>query len=555
MQEPLTVRVIRRTPGWCVALALTLAVAILATVMETIITEGWRLDRPSHWHSYVSVLYTAVLFIVGPIQRSAIRQIAVGSVVGVTVAIGLQVLDSSLREPIAEVIADLFLLTLSVGSFESLALRLKTHAVMPWLVAVSVAAAAVFLTFRTYVYYCYWDFDWDWDAYGYFGWMAENYAMRALLVWLAVPFAFWTALYANSRGKILTFGGAGVCAAGAILFTANFRYQLAKWSLLDRGAFDRYSSVSLLADRGELADYDVLRDALKRNIGDPRARGRDGYGRIRDWRQACIDALAKNDPAGTAQLVSEIFSIKASADVLEYSAPVLAAEERYDMVPLLLRFAFPMRDRLSDSPCLAALEKLGVRQAAMPALADVVFWKRMVGDDSRLRPEEREYLTGFFGEDLGPDPNNWFASYDDVVSRLPTTLSPERDALVEREVDVYLKYEDAQARWRTAYQRLATEQLIDDGHEELLNRFTEQLRIASSLDDPRLKGPLKVIRKYLDAAQEKLRVAPPDSTVPTTAEWEQEVESYIDAVDDVAGPWLPTNDRADEHDEPFGPLL
>jgi hypothetical protein len=248
----------------------------------------------------------------------------------------------------------------------------------------------------------------------------------SVLTWLAIPAAVKIAERTSRIAYSISVMGVSACAAWFIVFFEFVVFRVAQQSVVSDTPFDRNYSVAILELRQSPGDF----DAMWRSIAPldwsqpPRF--------VPDYRQSCVDALARHDPPATARRLSEMLRQKPGKFLAEAAAPVLAQEHRYETAPELMRYAL-----LDSTNAVTALDAMNIPQAAAAILhdqaaSDAWFNGKRETADSTINPARQRSLAKLLGRDVGPRWGDWLHFYDQVVNTLPTPLSAEENADVNR---------------------------------------------------------------------------------------------------------------------------
>jgi len=269
--------------------------------------------------------------------------------------------------------------------------------------------------------------------------------LRALLVWVAIPTCFLVA-ERSGRWKLAAGGAAIFVLATTMLFVGIVSFPLARKSVLNDGPFDRAASVRWLWGRGSEADFHVMMQAVEENEWRcSGVRGQDWPWPY--WREIAIHALVTRDPTGTVERMSVLFRQKPSVYAAEDLAELFAEHERYETVPLLMRYALAE----GSWTCSDALEKMRLPIAALPIMRqEMAFGARLEG----RRPQKftrptRDRLTRLLGQDAGDDVDAWFALYDEVVPAAPTLLPRGIQDDTDRVIATLGRYYAISDEWAT----------------------------------------------------------------------------------------------------------
>lgn len=343
--------------------------------------------------------------------------------------------------------------------------------------------------------------------------------LLAVLTWLAVPASLAIGRdgatgSTGAMGRRRSGIAGGVSAALAAVFLLFFHvllYPLARRSVAGRGPFSRSAAVSILSVLGSPGDRATLWTALEKADW---AQPEQMNGFSRDYRKACLDALAALDGADTARRLGQMLLDHPSRALASFGAKLLAEQHRDEVAPILLRYAL-----LGDDECTGALEVMGVPHAALAVIQAASTFDRPNRQqaDFAISPGRREQLTRLLGADAGPMISDWTSYYDRVADHLPTRLAGPVAAEVKRVTAAMEAYWTAFDRLYKAKCRLFVLRLERDGKE------------ADAING---RNPLEA-DAYRRQAFADMAVPPPDWSVRGTAELENEVAAYARRVDEM----------------------
>jgi hypothetical protein len=110
---------------------------------------------------------------------------------------------------------------------------------------------------------------------------------------------------------------------------------------------------------------------------------------------------------------------------------------------VLLRFAFATR----DEKCIKALESMKVPAAAIPMFTEMFLDVGLAAVEGRpavIKPADRERLAALVGSDAGPRVPDWYPLLDDPTRwTIPTPLNAANAAEVDQILQAFAKYFDA----------------------------------------------------------------------------------------------------------------
>ena len=352
--------------------------------------------------------------------------------------------------------------------------------------------------------------------------------LPVVLTWLAVPAAIALGKPSSRRAQ-MAGGGLVLAAAAAFLFFFHIAlYPLVRQSLTGRGVFSRVNAFWVLQNTSNAPDVDLMWTTLAR--ADWSEWG--NYGN-RDYRKVCINSLAKGDRKPTAERLSKMLRDKPSGVLAALSAELLAKEQRYEAVPILMRYALHGND-----DCTTALESMKIPQVALVVLSDAMIWDRQeqaTGDFPISQPR-RERLSRLLGKDVGLNYSQWSDCYDSVINQLPTPLTTAGLVETNRVVQAMGRYFHALNWLNRGKDRLFVERLRKDGMsaqvDDLVARTLRARQSHNEIDTRGLDPAfLAAMDNYQTRARRDMEVKPPDWNAPDTAALEREVAEYAKRVD------------------------
>jgi hypothetical protein len=254
-----------------------------------------------------------------------------------------------------------------------------------------------------------------------------------------------------------------------------------------------------------------------------------------DYRTACISVLAEKDPHATAVRLSKLLLEKPSSVLAEFSAPLLAADHRYETAPLLMRYAL-----LEHSPCTEALEAMRIPNAALAILRTAAIYGELTssGNDFPISQGDRQRLTVLLGKDAGPNFHDWTHFYDQSVDQRPTPLSRQDVLEIKRITDAIESYWAGMERLYEAKCRLLIRRLKDQDDGRLagaiatLESLQQRRHYLTVVDVDSLDANSSyLVRTCFQKAIADMSVAPPNWAARGTADLEHEVKDYGSRVD------------------------
>lgn len=493
-----------RVPELAIAVVLFLPILLLGH-FEVLREIPWfRYDPREYWT--VSVLSTVALFLPGAIRRWKWRHVVVmlaAGPLGYGLQWGLQqLMPAHYRWMLAVGVEATPILVLGLGEMV-LSGRLSRRGVL-WLVGGATAIAALVQLAGWWTWLAGWRVSLP-DRYG-----TGNYAvsglimtpLTVLLVWSLIPLCNRISRAGPIRWRLALLGFFVLAYGATCLFMEFLSYPCAQRSMLNDGPFDREASVRWLVKRGTDVDFELIWKSVEQSKWT-----RSAWRRSEDepsysyWRGTAISALAWRDSAGTANRLSSLLRRNPSVYIAEDSAKLLAEHQKYEAVPLLMRYALAEDSWI----CSEALEKMNLAEAALPIIRhDVASEARFTGKQlERLEDHTRKRLARLLGRDAGPNVGDWLALYDQVAPDAPTPLSKSVRDETTRVIAAWLVYHQAADDWAT-------------------NCFQQVRRQGLSGE-----AGMEEVRRLLAT------VAKPNWNVVTTADLSNEVEAYSSRISEA----------------------
>lgn len=313
-------------------------------------------------------------------------------------------------------------------------------------------------------------------------------ALQILFVWLAFPLAL-RVVEAQQRARMMRLGATSAAAfAGFLIFSWHTLPALAMRSLSGHGPFLRTYSANVVGTlRSERS-----RQLLWREFEDSLAQDSSLTAPLdrHDWQATLLAALRHQDPEDTAQRLGFLFRARPSKDLASLAAATLIEHQRYEHVPLLMRYAL-----LGSVECTEALERVGEPRAAIPLACYGIKYETSV----------RERVLALLGAGAGETPQAWILYAYRELERLPSPfdddVTAEMNELAER-IDDY---------WYA-------EQSRENALNEWAQRFARQ-------------HPDLTAREALAEARRTFQVDEPNWNERSTDALGREIERYIDDVD------------------------
>jgi hypothetical protein len=263
-----------------------------------------------------------------------------------------------------------------------------------------------------------------------------------VLYWPLLMILTWTAIPAGlklgdhgSRPRRLTAATLILTSvASFLLFFHLLIYPIARKSLLKDGVFNKFWAAAILENRGSPADEAVLWQAAENadwskpksfNLWRP------------DYRASLIDFLIPRD----SQRLWAMLRQHPSRGLAGFCAPTFAAKKQYETVPILMRYALS-----GESPCIKALEKMKVPEAALPILRHSYYERGSAERNFRIDSAAQARVAQLLGKDAGPYLQDLLAYYDEVAFHLPTPLPPDIASETQRVVTAFLSFQIARRR-------------------------------------------------------------------------------------------------------------
>jgi hypothetical protein len=269
----------------------------------------------------------------------------------------------------------------------------------------------------------------------------------AVVWWTMLPAVFRESRSPSRRSAQVALVGVMLgLSVVSILSMQYWCWPVAQRSVVSGGPFTRKSSVWLLAWRKEADDLAALRYAVE-NI----TQGEEGaatYFVMNYWRKRAIDALAQDDPARTAELLLRMLKQNPSRSLMCQSAEALAAQKRYDVVPLFLGEALFYGSMVYENGPIDALVSMGIPQVAIAIVFSEIKavepgYPTTILADSKARKQ----LITILGSDAGDNLMDWAHLYDERIGQLPTPLTEELQAEVDLILNAYLQYLNLGSQW------------------------------------------------------------------------------------------------------------
>ncbi len=475
-------------------MALVLIFPILLLGHLEVLTRISWLSEGQREQQIIMLLMFAVLFVTGALKRWKWRHVVImlaAGLVGCAVLLGLAwVLPAGSGRPIVIGVAAVPFVILGIA--ELLLTRQRSWRGIVWMIGAAVAVAAISDLAKAVTWLGDWNISlpnrWGTQAYAISGLI--DWPLTAILVWTLVPLCL-RASQANP-GWAVGFLFLLPCVLNGS-FVKGLSLPLARQSVLGEGPFERQTSIVWLASYGSDADMDALWRELEASPWRYSSYRQPLDGK-EHWQAAAIAALAARDAAGAAQRLSVLLRQKPSVTIAEDSAAWFARQQRYETVPLLVRYALAE----NSTPCTDALEKMELPVAALAIMRNhIVFEVRLTGRAPVAMPQSvQQQLYRLLGRDVGPKPRDWFTLYDTVIDSLPTPLPKNVQEETTRVVAAIASYWKSSNEWaRVCIWRAQRMRLSDRDRQ---------------------------------AEAEKLRdmIQPPDWDVVTTEQLEREVDSF-----------------------------
>ena len=216
--------------------------------------------------------------------------------------------------------------------------------------------------------------------------------------------------------------------------------------MVSGGPFTRNASIWLLAWRHDPDDLTALRYAVE-NIPQGETEETDSYFVMHGWRKRAIDALAQDDPAGTAELLLRMLKQNPSRGLMSQSAEILAAQKQYDVVPLFLGQALFYGSQGYGAGPTEALVSMRIPQVALAIVFSEIEAVNPGYPTVFTHPKARQQLITILGSDAGENLMDWAHLYDERIGQLPTPLTEELQAEVGLILNAYLEYLNLESEW------------------------------------------------------------------------------------------------------------
>ncbi len=355
-RSPLTIALLLQLPYWLVLAALCPR------------GEQW-------WNRSATALgtiaYGVVLFVPGAIQRRKWEQVLLAAAVGAAAPSLAQWIAAPARasQDLLFLLLWPLVVMLLVAFTEWILADARRWQPLAWMAACCLAAAAL-------------------DRSGFLGvhygtlpeWLKPllTAPLTALLTWSAILLG---QRLAERRRATQATAAAAIAAVviGAVVMSEWGVYELAKPSLRGDGPLTRLFAAMLLANRNSNDDRALLLEALERAEADGGKARAQAEPLDADWRRLAVNALIRHDPAEAAKSLAGLVERHPSDDLLELCLDLLVEQRRYEVVPILERYAllqegaYP-RYAWANKGCYAdALVKMHVPQGAAPLLMQMLF--------------------------------------------------------------------------------------------------------------------------------------------------------------------------------------
>jgi hypothetical protein len=472
-------------PVAAVALLIPAYFVYLSGSMADIITS-WSIRGP-----VIGFLFLSPVFLAGAIGRGRWRDIVIAIILCVT-AIGIEVLHPVHHDGWSPCrwLIDGLVPILAFAVAEWLGFKRRNKRSFIWLIAAAVGAGCLITTIKMLLQFTSAEF-----SILHRGGRTTTYqvawllhpAISAILLTSIISWSLRARLHLAPRVVLLSASLFSI-AAFAVLFGPAI-VPLARYSMGGRGPFSRIYAATIVSLKGTADDTDCLYRALEQSNWPDSAHSNLP---LHDWQDECVDALTKLDPPRAGAWFSKELRAAPSDGLVDEFAPVLGAQHRYEMAPLMFRHVFRNAVRNGSPsvtrPTVDALEEMHISQMAKIILIEerIRQTANQPNVQCRLGETIRKRLTRLLGSDAGPEPHQWDAVYEAAIESTPTPLSAE----LRREVDA------------------------------LVNAFTRYL-----------------IAEYwlYQATHGANSVSPPNIWVTTTDEFVRELDAYVERVDKTIG--------------------
>jgi hypothetical protein len=354
--------------------------------------------------------------------------------------------------------------------------------------------------------------------------------LLTVMTWIAAPLALKLGPSVRRRQQLVAAGIVLASVASFLLFFRAAVFPIARGSLAGKGIFSRAWSVTILNTRGSPSDQQAMWDALEAADWSSRQDGN-----LYDYRTACISVLAERGPHATAVRLSKLLLEKPSSELAEFSAPLLAADHRYETAPLLMRYAL-----LEHSRCTTALETMRIPNAALAIIRTAAIYGELTSSGSNfpISQRERQRLTALLGKDAGPNFHDWTLFYDQTADQRPTPLSKQDVLAMNRVIDAIESYWVSTERLYEAKCRLFIRRMKDQDDGRLtraiatLESVQQRRHYLTVVDIDRLDANSSyLVHDFFQRATADMAVAPPNWSARGTADLEREVKGYGSRVD------------------------
>lgn len=305
------------------------------------------------------------------------------------------------------------------------------------------------------------------------GWLSYTvaYLTMPVFAWLVIDLSFWLPQRTDRWPKAV----AAIAGIAMLVFSSWMMFDgifaLARASLRGDGPLSKRHAVYLLANRGKEEDYEFLfqqlaeADWVQRDQILHDAPFETSY----MWRDAAIKQLIRRDRRRATEELLQVFLANPEPNLFDEVGELFVEARKYEIVPYLMRRA--MADSINPSifafvgsnRSKKQLQKLGIPQVGTAWLKDaeylnILFEVHRARDEGRehdfnfeftISTDARECLTELLGADAGPYLQDWKGFYNERFHELPTPLSKELEAETERVIWCYEQYEVANDAWFT----------------------------------------------------------------------------------------------------------
>jgi hypothetical protein len=485
----------------------------------------------------IEFLYFAVLFVPGAIRRFNWRHVLLMlTLAGIAYEVDTRRLVAiALPYPYGRLLsAATPVLLLVLG--EWLLARPRAWRALAWAVVLVIGVTCAILVVELPVEYTNRFIVVRWTGGGQYKYLSTivHWPALILLIWAALPAALRMAR-PTRRTQWLAGSAVGIALLAFMLFGHVAVYMIARHCVVHGGLFDRAMSVSILYWRSNPGDVEAVWKAIE--TADWSASRESVEFPRQDYRPLCIFMVAKDNRSTATARLAKMLLARPTQVLADCSAKTLAEEQRYETVPILMRFALTG----VYNECREALEQMRIPQAALAIFRQDFVFGTITGrtrlSDIPIESKDHERLIVLLGGDAGQTLGDWIAYYDAVVDNVPTPLPAELAAETKRVAIAIEFYWNAQNLLTIGKGRLLEKRFQESGYQasrgelKALEPLLEVRRPPTAQDIASLNYPL--LGDGFANAFHELSLQPPDWEVPTTSDLEREVVQYRERVESI----------------------